>query len=319
MGASDRGGSKKVGGKKAHEAVVEARQNAELESDWQSNLQINDFLSDLALSLRYKDRIGVDQGDWIEEPARAYSDGNIFGEEVRTISEGKLQITVTLDGSNSMWNQGMMEFAGPTFQALDEMIRKAQAAMPEGVISYAPFLFHETAYRLPEAFRKYFQVTKDTYKYKGETLSRKFKCPDVASLSAFEEAVAAGDLPPMPVLGSYESGRYLRKYKLSGEDTLVAPLFKAISEWEADNDHNATRLDIIITDGMFENKYDVEEASHIQEQRNGKLSTVLLNFLPVHSWHKALLPERCIQYPVTIKNLNNSIRSIIEETISGMS
>jgi hypothetical protein len=109
------------------------------------------------------------------------------------------------------------------------------------------------------------------------------------------------------------------EWRLSGADTSIAPLFQAIKNWEeAEGDTDAVRLDIVITDGVFDQPEDVALASRLQEDRNGKLHTVLLNFLPEKEWSKYTLPERCSMYAVKPESLSNSIRTILTETINSL-
>ncbi len=96
-------------------------------------------------------------------------------------------------------------------------------------------------------------------------------------------------------------------------------MFRAIQQWEqAHGDPNAVRLDLVLTDGVLEEADDVAEATAIQEERNGRLRTVLLNFLPLDQWSDYQLPDRCAQFPVNADNLDSSIRTIVQESIESL-
>jgi hypothetical protein len=266
-----------------------------------ANIEVGDFVSELATAIRYRMRVGYSDGDWIAEPERLYTDGMVFGREESVASGVRLQITVTLDTSRSMWSGGLMHLAAPTFYALDRVIRKAMEDLPQDSIHYAPFIFHEKAIQIPASFLKLFVKHR-----KGEDGSFTFTAyPD---LPALQEANLAGEL---------DRTKTWKDYALSGRNTLLAPLFKAIKDWEeTKGDPQALRLDIVITDGKVEDPKDIEKATRLQEDRGGRVRTVFLNFLERNQWTDVSLPDRCSQFAVTAENLDMSIRSIMQEAIS---
>jgi hypothetical protein len=303
-GPDDAGG--KVAGKRTMEAFDRAKNTLEVRTTRAANIQVGDFLSELATAIRFRMRLGQPEGDWMEEPERAYTDGMVFAEELTTTSTVKLQITLTLDASISMWKgDNPMQYAGPAFIAIDKTIRKAIQDLPEGSVTYAPFIFHGRAFKIPQAFMKNYAGTVEFATVENTAGTRVY--PGFPTDSDMEEAKRLGQIPAFADA---------RQYPLSG-GTKLTPLFKAIKEWEeTEGSPDGVRLDIIITDGLFTNEGDdITNATKLQEERNGKLRTVLLNFCTFAEWANRPIPERCSQYAVTPDSLTNSIREILSETI----
>ncbi len=293
-------------GKRLAQAFDRARLMEELSSEQDSNIEVGDFLSELATAVKFRMKAGLADGDWIEEPERFLTDGLIFGREIASASNVKLQITLSLDTSTSMWMNKIMKSAGPAVLAFDRVIRKAIADLPVGSVTYQPFIFHGTAHKVPAAFLNSY-VGRAEWK-SGEESDRVI-WPNAARREQIEAAVAAGELPA----GTTSA------FPLSGEFTNVAPLFKAIQDWEQiEGDPNAVRIDIVLTDGVLEEDGDVEQATAIQEQRNGRLRTVLLNFLPLDQWSNYQLPDRCAQFAVDADTLDRSIRDILQEAVADL-
>lgn len=303
----------KTAGKRAAQQFDMAKLALELSSEQDSNIEVGDFISEMATAIKFRMKTGQSQGDWIEEPERMFTDGLIFATQQAVASEVKLQVTLSLDVSTSMWNNRLMRIAGPAMIAFDRVIRKAIQDLPQGSVTYAPFIFHGKAYKVPAAYlnsyvgagqRKDGSTTTDIW-------------PTMARSAQFEAAQANGELPANARLSDIE---------LSGEDTRISALFKAIQEWEQkEGDPNAVRVDIVITDGVFGDEWndeevsdDVAEASAIQEQRNGKLRTVLLNFLKLEDWANAQIPDRCAQFAVDADNINTAIRDILNEAVADL-
>lgn len=323
-------------GKKLVSAMKRASANEELASEQSSNIQVGEFVSELATAIKLRMKLGLTDGDWLEEPERYYTDGMCFAQEEATSSSVKLQLTLSLDASTSMWQNNIMRVAGPTFMAIDRIIRKGIEDLPEGAVHYAPFIFHEKAFEIPASLisnyvgRVDWEKGKDGEEKKGSRFETVFI--NWASKETWEAAIRNGEIPAGTPHGEYKEvvvedyiGRksmrrkYVPTLPLSAQDTRLAPLFKAIQDWEErESDSNAVRLDIVITDGVFERQDDIERATRIQEDRNGRLRTVMLNFLPMREWSNAQMPGRCSQYAVTPENLDMSIRTILTETISDL-
>lgn len=293
-------------GKRISEAFDRARLMEELASEQDSNIEVGDFLSELATAIKFRMKMGQSQGDWIEEPERFLTDGLIFATEQAVASEVKLQVTVSIDGSTSMWMNKIMKHAGPALIAIDRIIRKAIQDLPVGSVHYAPFVFHENAHKLPAAYLNAY-VGRANWA-SGEEADRTV-WPNHPRQEQVDAAKAAGEV-------NGDSDGY---FMLSGSETFIAPLFKKIQEWEQkEGDPSAVRLDIVLTDGVLESEADVAEATKIQEERNGKLRTVLLNFLPLDQWSNYQLPDRCSQFAVDADNVDTSIRQILNDAVADL-
>lgn len=313
-------------------AAKKAQDSEELLSEQASNVAVGDFVSELATAIRYRIRMGQPEGDFIEEPERCFTDGMVFAVEETVASQVKLQLTVSMDASTSMWANNIMRFAGPTFVALDRIIRKAMLDLPQGTIHYAPFIFHGVSFKLPSNFlRQYsgrleFRRGEDA-QYKSERFSG---WPAWVSIEDWRRAQELGEIPGDMMHGEYKMlptkdklgrvsirNQYVPTMPLSGVDTRIAPLFQAIKDWEErDGDTGSVRLDIVITDGVFKHHDDMQEATRIQMGRGGKLRTVLLNFLPMNEWSDYPVPEQCQMFAVTTENLDTSIRNLLNEAIA---
>lgn len=286
-------------------AFNNARHNQEATSEQESNIVVGEFVSELSSAIRFRMKYGLGQGDWIEEPERFYTDGLVFGEEQAVASQVKLQITLSLDASTSMWMNNIMRYAGPTALSLDRVIRKGMEDLPQGTVHYAPFIFHEKAHKLPAS---YFNSYAGRLDYSRKQQGDEQAWPNYPTGEQFGRAVELGEIAP---------GGFRSDFKLSGTETRIAPLFQALSDWEQrEGDIHATRLDIVLTDGVLESVRDVEAADRIQQDRNGKLKTVLLNFLPMADWDHFTLPGRCSQVAVTPANLDAVIRDTLSEAVS---
>jgi hypothetical protein len=375
MAQGDRRG-KTVGTRKSKAFAVARNVEKEL-SNRSANIVVGEFLSELQSAIRFRMKMGQMEGDWVEEPERFYTDAAVFATEETVASQVRLQITVSLDASSSMWNNDIMGVAGPTFAALDSIIRASLRELPEGTVHYAPFIFHEQALKIPQSWigaytaRVQYEgvdhlseadvlwgVAKETdeeKKLREKRAAQKDRkaegeepedtgevvMPGLPSPAEWRLAIERGEIPANASLGEYklapfkvrrwneklkkdtvytiEKRRLVSEWRLSGADTSIAPLFQAIKNWEeAEGDTDAVRLDIVITDGVFDQPEDVALASRLQEDRNGKLHTVLLNFLPEKEWSKYTLPERCSMYAVKPESLSNSIRTILTETINSL-
>jgi hypothetical protein len=307
----------KSAGTRLSQQFDRAKLEAELESEQASNIEVGDFLSELATAVRFRMKNGQSQGDWIDEPERMFTDGLIFATQQAVASEVKLQITLSLDTSTSMWMNRLMKHAGPAMLAFDRVIRKAIADLPQGSIAYQPFIFHGTARKVPAAFLN--SYVGSARKASGEE-SDSTVWPQIPTQDQLDAAIKAGDLP---------EGTRRTNFDMSGPDTLIAPLFRAIQEWEkVEGDPNAVRLDIVITDGVFgdtetsveadDPDSDIDAATAVQEERNGRLRTVLLNFLKLDEWSNRQLPDRCAQFAVDADNLNTAIRDILQEAVADL-
>lgn len=294
------------------QAFDQASKSNEIQAVRTTNIMVGDFVSELMQAMKFRMKVGQTQGDWVEEPERLFSDGGIFATEERIASKVKLQLTLSLDASTSMWMNKIMGYAGPTFIQMDRVIREAAMEVPEGCITYAPFIFHEKAMQIPASFLSMYSGGLD---YTGVKLRRgqntpKTVWPRSPRKDEFEAAMRLGQIP--------QNAMY-RDYEMSGTETNISELFKAIQQWEnVHGDPSALRLDIILTDGVFDNRKDVEMASRFQEFRRNscRTKTIMLNFLERKEWGDFAVPEHSLMYPVTPDNLDSSIRGLLSEAVA---
>lgn len=296
--------------------VSSIRDEIEQKRDEESNLEIGDFLSELRTVIRTKIKTSLAEGDWIEDPERIYFDGNVFGEEVRSASDVKIQIAICVDVSQSTYANNTAGKISRALFALDKVIRKAMVELPEGALAYKVFAFNKDTY-----------IIDDVTLLNTTTSTKKGAVEDGAMLMFGTWTVAAQGRPVQRHLSGaqkfalaefYRASniKYKTFYEENWADTLVAPLFTAIEKWEQnEGDHSAYRIDIILSDGEWENKTDIVEATKIQERRNGRLTTFMLNFLPRQKWGNYSLPERCYQYEANPKFLGQQIRQIISDSL----
>ena len=102
-----------------------------------------------------------------------------------------------------------------------------------------------------------------------------------------------------------------------GEDTWYSALLSRIEKWETKNSEpGAVRLDLVITDGVFEHAKDLTECNRIQERRDGSLQTVFLNFLSMDEWSDTKLPRHCVQYLANVDNIAGLSRTVLHEFVS---
>jgi hypothetical protein len=257
--------------KKLEEETAEYRSSADLVA----GMLQSDFSETFAL----KEVYGRDEGDWLDDPVAAYISGRGFGEEIREPAGIKLQVTLSLDVSNSMWNN---RIAGSAVKAFIEL----GLALESLSIDNAGSLFTESFMFAAS------EDGKNSFRIRQATTER---------------------------LGKYESVLDLanRQPYYAGEDTWITPLFNTIEDWEnAESDPGCVRLDLIITDGVLEHPTDIRAASEIQERRDGALQTVLLNLLPEEEWRDSRLPRRCVQYPIDTDNIAGMLRTLLAQFVS---
>lgn len=241
----------------------------------------------------YQEVYGRREGEWIDDPVSLYHDGRGYGYEESKAVGTKLQITVSLDLSNSMYyNRVAIDAANAfrdTYLALEQLQAEHQSDLFIGA-----FTFSEDGYQ------------------SGET-GRIARCISVGwngqqRVVSEDGLGAVEDYRPTNVDSWYGKGVF------TGEDTWMYPLFEEIEQWEQKySDPGAIRLDLVITDAVVEHATDIRRSDVIQERRDGTLNTIMLNFMPIEDWADSDLPLRCIQYPVSPGNISGMLRSIITE------
>ena len=239
--------------------------------------------SDFEEALRYREAYGLRDGDWLDDPVEAVTVGYGFGEEIRERAGVRLQVTVSLDMSNSMRYNNIAGSAVLVFRDLFLALKGLQEENESDMFT-AAFTFSDGD--------------------DGKGASRADHVPSYPQ---------EGDLP-------YGMNRFRKLDSWSGfqgEDTWLYPLFEQIEKWENNHsDPGAVRLDLVITDAVLEHPKDIRESDKIQERRDGAMQTVLLNLLPEKEWVNSTLPLRCVQYPVNVDNIGGVLRQVLSEFLS---
>ena len=240
-------------------------------------------------------------------------------------------------------NDSVMWKAGPAFVALNTSMTMAARDLPEGCFEHALFVFHETSCRIPPTFIRAFdgsyipnyphpsQVREAiargeiprvrTVQEEREMAARLLTDMDLRRRPKNPRTFAAADVTEEQVVELQEARKMPSSgnawdYPLAGKETFLTPLFKKVEEWESDRDPDAFHLNLVLTDGRFEDHADVERASAMLERRVGRGATVLLNFIKPELAAKHPAPRGAYQYPVNLKNFGGMLRNAISETIS---
>lgn len=270
--------------KRAQQERLEARNAGELVA--------GSLRSDVQSVLTPTERVDSQEGEWLDDPVRAVTDGRGFGYSSTELSTGmKLQITVALDLSNSMIANRVAEQAATAFRDIYvglEMLRQEHL----GNVFVGAFEFCVNGFSATE-------------------LGRRANC---LSYTNYAGEIALTDTS-LGAVDAYRGGSNMR-YKFTGEDTWLYPLFQAIEEWETQHsDPGAVKLDLIITDAVVEHPSDIRRSDTIQARRGTNVYTVMLNLLDESEWVNSDLPIRCVQYPANVKYLPGLIRSVVAEFI----
>lgn len=242
--------------------------------------------ADFANAFGYQDVYGQVEGDWLDDPVDGYSSGMGFGIERRQPHSIKLQISVALDLSNSMYYNGIHMVAAQAFREIGMALKQIQGEYPN------------------DLFLSFLTFSEDAWDKPG----RKAGLLSTDSVSGFNEFET---FRPSKMEGWRGRGPF------QGEDTYITPLFDAIETWEKENsDVGAVKLDLVITDAVLEHAQDIRDASKTQDRRDGALSTVLLNFMPQADWLDSSLPRHCVQYSVNKDNISGILRQVLSEFIA---
>ncbi len=231
------------------------------------------------------DKVG-DAGDWIEETVDTYQDGSGFGYEQDKATGIKLQITVSLDLSNSMYYNGVHQVAAACFRDLCLSLKAMKAEYPD------------------DLYTAFFTFSDNDWEGDGKHVVR-FETPRVQN-----EGDYFGEF------SLFRPSNIAARHIFTGTDTWMAPLFAKIEKFEnSESDPGAVRLDIVITDAVMEHKKDIRESDIIQERRNGSLQTVFVNFLKPEEAINSTLPKRCFQMFADKDNVAGLLRQVIAEFV----
>lgn len=236
---------------------------------------------------RRKERYELDQGDYLEDPVSSRLRSGGWMEETTSRGGFKLQLTVSLDVSNSNWYNRV---AAPAIKAFQELVLAARALKsehPDDVI-YSAFLF---------------SMGKDGKGVERLTANVR-KAQDDGSRKVEET-----DDPLKETRKLWGEDKYVPYF--AGEDSWLSPLLEKIADWEKGHeDGGYVKLDIILSDGVFERKVDITRSDEIQASR-GQAHTVIMNFMQETDWHEGRLPYQVVQYPVTPDNVGGLLRLVL--------
>lgn len=296
---------------RAEEAIIAtriAKQIREEEHDQISQaveLTAGALQTDMYQIMLHRDAYGLRDGDWIDDVAGAYMGVGGFAEEQHHYQSGniKVQITLSLDKSSSMRNNGLDESARQVFVEAGLALRQLREQYPNDVYTaYFTFADGENGDRVEQLGTKWDWES-------GSLIPVDYSNEDEYSIYEFNKF--------RRIPSKYDTNGYYYENVFTGYDTYFHPLFKAIKKWEdKDSVPGAVRLDLIITDAVIEHASDIRESNQIQANRNGNLQTVLLNLLPEREWVNSSLPYKCTQYGVNKDNLAGVLRTLLSEFLS---
>ncbi len=237
--------------------------------------------SEIATAIASRERYGLMEGDFLDDPVEASQGRAGFGEDY-TVSRGvRLLVNLCIDCSNSMTHNGVADVTRQATLTLYAMLDNVARLLPPETLAVNVWQWA----RGKDGSGVY-PVTPD--RYSNNPL-----------LTAQQSVVDS-----------------INSIYMDGEDTYIAPLFRALHYYEqANNWSGEARLDIILTDGVLEHKKDRNEAGNWQQERDGGLNTVMLNFLPIADWAEVYLPDRCFQYEANVDNVFTLMTKVLGEWV----
>ena len=274
--------------REAEQAIIERENWAEIMDTVTPTVGL--FTSEINNVFVPVQKIDADEGDFIDNVVNVYQNGSGWGYEDEKAVGTKLQVTLSLDLSNSMFYNGIHRVAAQTFRDMAIVLENMRAMYQN------------------DLYTAYFTFSDDNYwdDLKGRR---------VRILSA--RPVAGESFGDFKLMTPSEVKGWRGEGPFSGTDTWVSPLLEAIENWEVQNsDPGCMRLDIVITDAVLEHPKDIRDADAIQERRDGSLQTVFLNFMPEEEWLNSTLPRRCFEVAVDENNISGILRQILAEFLA---
>jgi hypothetical protein len=246
--------------------------------------------SDLATTAFIPHDVIRDYGESIEDIVDAYQGHGGFLTTTSKATDTKLQISVSLDLSNSMYYNNVHQVAAEAFLTVCMSLKAIRDEYPDDV------------------YISFFTFSEDGWEGIGKRV-RQLEERDT-SKAVFGEF----DFIKPNTIRTWTRANYNAKGIFTGEDTYIAPLLKELEEWEnKHSDPGAIKLDVVITDAVFEHPKDIRESDAIQEHRNGQLQTVFLNFMNETNWLGSTLPKRSVMVKVDKDNLSGILRNLVSE------
>lgn len=240
--------------------------------------------SDLDQVFRWMEKTDLSEGDYLENPVTAYMTGYGFGEEYKAKAGITLQLTISLDISNSMYYNDIATPALSAFRTLCMSLEELKAEYPNNL---------HTAY----------------FKFSGGSDGKYAR-----QITPETWGVSAKTIPQL-MMEEYKDDQAYSLFR--GEDTWMFTLLEKIENWENKySDPGAVKIDIIISDAVLEHPNDIRWSNLIQERRDGALQSIILNLMPRDKWHDSAVPKRCLQYPADASNLAGLLRNILAEAVN---
>lgn len=238
--------------------------------------------SEVAAAIASRERYGLPEGDFLDDPVEAAQGRPGFGEEYSVKRGIRLLVNIAVDCSNSMRHNSLEDSAKAATYTLYAMLDNIARLLPEGTLTTTVW-----------------QWARNKGGDGVDHMTGREMYNRNALLSPQQKMVDA-----------------IHDIWMDGEDTYIAPLFRALHNYEVSHGwQGQARLDIILTDGVLEHRADVKEATRWQLERNGGLNTVMLNFLPIAEWAEVYLPDRCYQYEATPDNVFNLMTKVLGDWI----
>lgn len=270
---------------------AKARKQAEYEQKQEvvnsAQLMLGSLQSETSEVFQRRERYELDQGDYLDDPVSSRLKSGGWTEDTYKRGGFKLQLTISLDVSNSNWYNRV---AAPAIRAFQELVLAARALKdehPESV-TYSAWLFSKD--KDGKGVEQLKDYTSD-YDYVTRT--------DV-------KTVTDDPLKETRKLWNQTSVPYY-----AGEDSWLSPLLESLADWESkQEDEGSVKLDIILSDGVWERKVDITRSDDVQARR-GQCHTVIMNFLPEQDWYQGRLPYQVVMYPVTPDNVSGLLRLVM--------
>ena len=193
-----------------------------------------------------RERENLEEGDILDDPATAIVDGSGWGEEVMGKQEYRKHVNICIDNS------------GSTHTVATGFCSRTMREVSENLISI-----------LKTVSAKYEGITWGVYSF-----NRVARC----ELFHGKEFVSEYNW-----LSDWAGSHFIIEdpLKRDASETRLAPLMEEIYRKESENGLvGEPRLDIILTDGEFENQKDADKAIEWQNRRGGNIYTYVLNVAP---------------------------------------
>lgn len=252
-------------------------------------VRLTGFLhSELATALANREMHDLFEGDFLDDPVEAMQGRAGFGEDTQQAQGIRLLVNLCVDGSNSM---GLNDTEGPALEAtrtLYAMLDNVRGALPDGQLEVEVW-----GWAMGREGKQTRHITRP--------------------LSDWERGYETHLTPQQHYVNA------INNMSLDGEDTWISPLFETLLKHEVQTGWmGGARLDIIITDGVLEHRTDRQKASDLQLLRDGGVTTILLNLLPMDDWADVHLPDHCLQYEATVDNLFSLMTKVLGEWVNAV-